>query len=268
MIRFFSTFNKTVLGIGDGGSWGSVPLYQLNASRTQFSRASRSLGKNTDWQVNSYAYNEEDGNKYLQVSTNEWVKFVNVNDGRIIFQGDAPDFQMAVHRDLQTPITVQAEKLRDGKNEVNLYIYNERGAASEAYPQPTDGDRFYADQQIEIPDSQRHITGYRVSENYYYEYDSVFLDNKLLYSNAVTSNPNVTSISKIIRVNSVIPDIFDSDGNAVYFPVDSGQQFMCDGIYVSPERTGFRIAENTFVNLNSSSGTTLLYGHFLPKMGE
>ncbi|WP_125768361.1 hypothetical protein [Companilactobacillus furfuricola] len=266
MIRFFSTFNKTALGIGDGGSWGSVPLYQLNASRTKFSRASRSLGKNTDWQINSYAYDEEDGNKYLQVSTNEWVKFVNVNDGRIIFKGDAPDFQMAVHRDLQTATTLSIERLRDFSTEVDLYYYDEKGAPNSLAP--NDGDRYYTDKQLEVPDSQRHITGYRVTDNRYYEYDSVFIDNKLLYSNAVTSDPNVTPISKIIRVNSVIPDIFDSDGNAVYFPVDSGQQFMSDGIYVSPERIGFRIAENTFVNLNSASGTTLLFGHFLPKMGE
>ncbi|WP_125711043.1 hypothetical protein [Companilactobacillus zhongbaensis] len=266
MIRFFSTFNKTVLGIGDGGSWGSVPLYQLNASRTQFSRASRSLGKNTDWQVNSYAYNEDDGNKYLQVSTNEWVKFVNVNDGRILRDKETQDFQMAVSRNLQTPITVVIERNRDIIKEYEIDIWNERAEYSSIVH--NDGERYYSDMQLEKADAQKHVTGYRVTDNGYYDYNSVFLDNKLTFVNATSSNPNVTPISKIIRVNSVIPDVFDSNGNAVYFPTDAGQQFMSDGVYVTPERVGFRIAEDTFINLNSASGTTLLHGHFLPKIGE
>ncbi len=269
MIRFFDTFNETTLGIGNGGIKPDIPLYSLNTSRTNFSVIpTDTLPKNTGWKVNSYAYDESDGSKYLQVGANQWVKFTEVDPDRVVGDGGSADFQMAVYRDLQTTTTVVVEKKRDGIREYDIDYYDEYGNVS--YASRNDGADFYADKQLEVPNTQKHSVAFRVSNNMYFEYSSIFVDNVLKFSNSneVTTDSKVQPIANIIRVTSVIPDIFDSNGKAVKYPVDAGQQILSDGIYVTPERVGYRIAKNTFINLDSASGTTLMYGHFLPKMGE
>jgi hypothetical protein len=276
MLRQFSVLEKTVLGIGGDGKLSSVPVYSLNNGVFIKKASVNNLDKNTDWKVNSFIYSEDDGCKYINVGNNVWVKFVDTEDGRIVFNSnyysDTEDYQLAVNTPLQTSTVVE---IIDGSmtysRSLNKYqqtaVFNEHGKDFN-YINPDfslTGKRYITDRGLEVAHSQRYQTAFRVSSNAYYGYDTVFVDNGLLYSNALQTPANVTPISKIIRVNSVLPDVFDGNGNSVDYKLDLGQQILSDGIYVTDKRVGYRVKENTYININSASATTLMFGSYYPE---
>ncbi|AKP67698.1 hypothetical protein [Companilactobacillus ginsenosidimutans] len=264
MIRTFHLDSPGILNIT---SDSNVPLYNLLSN--QFVLASRSLAAHSSWQFADYAYDEDNNYKYFAVDGSEWVKF-DSNELNITrdFNSLDGDYTVTIDRDFDFlngslsiwPVSIWSSQI--DFNNIPTTSYQ-------------DGTAFITTGGIEIGpqiptytssiDYYAWRTGYKVDPEEYYDDHGVFANSKLTISSGSIPNENVTSINKIIKIDSVAPDYFDKDGNSISgIDYNLGHQIQSDGIYNSNKRTGFKIGDNQYVNIGDATATPLMYGGFYP----
>ncbi|TGD20925.1 hypothetical protein EGT49_12275 [Companilactobacillus suantsaicola] len=240
----------------------SIDLYVISGNT--FTPNGSVLSPNTSWQYQEYAYDESLKKKFFKVDNTEWAAFdkPGQNASTTLDNSDG-NFQIKIDRDFD----YSAAKLVLHP----VVVYHKDKAATNAYP--TDGSRFLVDGAIEMYDTEdnngyvtsAYNTGFKVDNTDYYCSQDVFPDAKLTSSTGSIYGDHVTPISKIININSVAPDYFDLNGNAVTgVHYNLGHQILSDAIYTTNNRTGYKIGDNQFININDATGTSLMSGSFYP----
>lgn len=262
MIRKFSTFG--VINIKNV----TPALYSLTDN--QFTITSRSLSPHSSWQYYTYAYDDSTGYKYFAVDPVDWVRFDNeqlniVRD----FNNDDGNYTVTVDKDFNfsnkssAPDFYPVGIFKTQENDDDLF-----SNAGEGSSFITNAGIEKGPQTINWNDSSKYfawLTAFKVDNVDFFDNHGLFANSKLTKSSGTIPNARVTPITKIIRINSVSPDYFDYDGNAIEgLNYNLGHQILSDGIYNSNEKTGFKIGDNQYVNISDATGTSLMYGKFYP----
>ncbi|KRK90534.1 hypothetical protein [Companilactobacillus futsaii] len=241
-----------------------IDLYILNGNT--FVKNGNTLGSHTAWKYQEYAYDESLKRKFFKVDNTEWACLEKQNQNiKVDFDNSDGNYTVIIDRDFDYLVP----------RTFTLYpvdSYHSDSETTQVYQ--TDGGRFITNGGIEMFDSttsngvtiSSYNTGFRVDNTDYYSMKSVFPDSKLTYSSGSVYGENVTAINKIINVNSVAPDYFDLNGNAVTnIHYNLGHQILSDAVYTTNDRTGFKIGDNQFININDATGTPLMYGRYFPE---
>lgn len=259
MIRVFEKQLNMIFYTSNGDS----NMYSLDAHPTEFMLIPGATATaNTGFVVNRYAYDESTGIKYFEVSGDGWVKLEGSNCITADFQPAGTNSIVTVDKSIggfshgQTDLTLGMFKT-SGNDLYNNQIPNPNRFA--------DGNSYTSNGGLERSAKDRFITGFRVSQDEYLSSGDVFADTKLYKPADDYPGDNETPINKIIRINSIAPDYFDSEGNAVKgLTYNLGDQFQSRLVINTSERIGFKIGENQYVNIADANATPLMFGHFLP----
>lgn len=222
------------------------------------------LSAHSSWQYQQYAYDETMKKKFFKVDNTEWAIFNQPGQNAMTkLDNSDGNYQIIIDRDFD---------YESGKLVVHpVEVYHQTSSKTLAYP--ADKGRYLIDGAIEMYDTDTtngyvtsaYNTGFKVDTTDYYSSQDVFPDAKLTSSSGSVYGENVTPISKIINVNSVAPDYFDLNGNAIAnLHYNLGHQIVSDGIYTTNTRTGYKIGDNQFININDATGTSLMNGSFYP----
>lgn len=233
-------------------------------SGDSFVKNGNTLGTYSAWKYQDYAYDETLKMKFFKVSGTEWAALNKPNQNITSdFDNSDGNYKIIINRDfdyLNRQLTIYP-----------VDVYHKDTATTQAYP--TDGGQYLTNGGIEMFSSETSNgntissfkTGFRVDTTDYYSMNNVFPDAQLTYSSGSVYGQNVTSIKKIININSVAPDYFDLNGNAVTeIHYNLGHQILSDAIYTTNKRTGYKIGDNIFININDATGTPLMYGQYFP----
>ena len=269
MLRHFNDGIQRVLGIGRG-TIGEIPYFHIepNAIRSNeivYMGTSTSIKPNSDWLTTRYVVDTETGLRYCEVSTNTYVRFISSDN--LEQPSHFPEYQMAVSKPLLSNFNVaianKGNYYNNGYQPHTVTYFDGRGNVGNA-GYYRDGLEFVADRAVEVAQNQRRWFGFEVASNRYYYYDDLLLHSSLINVSTSENNPNVQPIDKIVVVSSTLPDVFDGNGNSVGISLDCGQKFRTDGIFTDGLKAGYRIKDNTYISLDSASGTPLLYGNYRP----
>ena len=269
MLRHFNDGIQRVLGIGRG-TIGEIPYFHIepNATRSNeivYMGTSTSIKPNSDWLTTRYVVDTETGLRYCEVSTNTYVRFISSDN--LEQPSHFPEYQMAVSKPLLSNFNVaianKGNYYNNGYQPHTVTYFDGRGNVGNA-GYYRDGLEFATDRAVEVAQNQRRWFGFKVTSNRYYYYDDLLLHSSLINVSTSENNPNVQPIDKIVVVSSTLPDVFDGNGNSVSISLDCGQKFRTDGIFTDGLKAGYRIKDNTYISLDSASGTPLLYGNYRP----
>lgn len=269
MLRHFDDGIQRVLGIGSG-TRGEIPYFHIepNATRSNeivYMGTSTIIKPNSDWLTTRYVVDTETGLRYCEVSTNTYVRFISSDN--LERPSHYPEYQMAVSKPLSNNFNVavanKGNYYNNGYQPHTVAYFDGRGNVGDA-GYYNDGSEFVADRSVEVAQNQRRWFGFEVTTNRYYYYDDLLLHSSLINVSTTENNPNVQPIDKIIVVSSTMPDIFDSNSNAVNYTLDCGQKIRTNGVFTDGIKAGYRLANNTYISLDSASGTPLLYGNYRP----
>ncbi|WP_129045611.1 hypothetical protein [Companilactobacillus metriopterae] len=240
-------------------------LYILSGNT--FAQNGRSLGTFTSWQSQEYAYDELTGYKYFKVDGTEWARLDKPGQN-IVSDFDSSDgnYTVTVNRDF--------DYLGPNRQFTPYVVDRYQQLSSAKGLDVADGSSFVTKTGIEMYSgstnsngvgTKKFQTGFKVDSSYFYSMNHVFPNSKLTSSSGSLPGGNVTPITKIINVNSVAPDYFDYNGNAITgLHYNLGHQILSDGIYTTNGRTGYKIGNNQYININDATGTSLMYGQFFP----
>ena len=269
MLRHFNDGIQRVLGIGIG-TRGEIPYFHIEPNATGsneivYMGTSTSVKPNSDWLTTRYVVDTETGLRYCEVSNNTYIRFISSDN--LERPSHYPEYQMAVSKPLLNKFNVaianKGNYYNNGYQPHTVSYFDGRGNVGNA-GYYKDGLEFAADRAVEVAQNQRRWFGFEVTSNRYYYYDDLLLHSSLISVSTDEDNPNVQPIDKIVVVSSTLPDVFDSNGNSVSVSLDCGQKFRTDGIFTDGVKAGYRIKDNTYISLDSASGTPLLYGNYRP----
>lgn len=269
MLRHFNDGIQRVLGIGRG-TRGEIPYFHIepNAIRSNeivYMGTSTSIKPDSDWLTTRYVVDTETGLRYCEVSTNTYIRFISSDN--LERPSHYPEYQMAVSKPLLSKFNVaianKGNYYNNGYQPHTVTYFDGRGNVGNA-GYYRDGLEFVTDRAVEVAQNQRRWFGFEVTSNRYYYYDDLLLHSSLINVSTSENNRNVQPIDKIVVVSSTLPDVFDGNGNSVSISLDCGQKFRTDGIFTDGVKAGYRLKDNTYISLDSASGTPLLYGNYRP----
>ena len=269
MLRHFDDGIQRVLGIGRG-TRGEIPYFHIEPNATEsneiiYMGTSTNVKPNSDWLTTRYVVDTETGLRYCEVSTNTYVRFISSDN--LEHPSHYPEYQMAVSKPLLSNFNVaianKGNYYNNGYQPHTVTYFDGRGNVGNA-GYYRDGLEFVTDRAVEVAQNQRRWFGFEVTSNRYYYYDDLLLHSSLINVSTSENNPNVQPIDKIVVVSSTLPDVFDGNGNSVSISLDCGQMFRTDGIFADGVKAGYRLKDNTYISLDSASGTPLLYGNYRP----
>jgi len=266
MILGYDVQHKTVLHIKKY----QEPLFKRVGSDFILDLSQSQLGVNTDWLVNAYFYDDNSREKYLQVSSNGYVRYNNPD------MSDDNNFtpHMFTTVDGNTPNVIiqqnttnydEPEWDNHNKQTISSAFQVESGLFNYPYNLKT-GDAFNSDGGLEIPRYTRNYYGYKVDTVNYYM--SVLEDGAVKGNGSNSNNANVHTVAKpfYVVINSITPHIYDLHGGAVWFEHTMGDTFKVTQVYAGDYQVGYMLDNNTIIDVHDSKAISRATGSYLPEI--